>query len=139
MKLPAIRMKKVNVTSINVVDRDHEGKYVIGINLKEPIKRIYGTMDQPDEIKPFPASGEMTKMILEGKESPKPPKRKRRVAYNVKTIKMHEAIVRLEDIDYNEKTKIIQWPSYYMLDVSRKGEVWLTRTSFKDSTITRRR
>lgn len=138
MKLPAIRMKKVNVTSINVVDRDHEGKYVIGINLKEPIKRIYGTMYQPDEIKPFPASGEMTEMILKGKKPPKPPKRKRRVAYNVKTIKMHEAIVRLEDIDYNEKTKIIQWPSYYMLDVSRKGEVWLTKISFKDRSIGRR-
>lgn len=139
MKLPALKMKKVNVTSVNIVDKDPDGKYVIGINLKTPIKRIYGTMDQPDEIKPFPASGEMTKMILEGKEPPKPPKRKRRVAYNVRLIKFHEDIIDLRDVEYDDVKKIVKWPSYYMLDVSSKGEVWLTKISFKDRRITRRR
>lgn len=139
MKLPALKMKKINVTSVNIVGKDSDGKYIIGINLKTSIKRVYGTMDQPDEIKPFPASGEMTKMILEGKEPPKPPKRKRRVAYNIRTIKVHESLAELEEIDYNEETKVVQWPSYYMLDVSRKGEVWLTRVAFKDKSIGRRR
>lgn len=138
MKLPALKMKKVNVTSVNIVGKDSDGKYIIGINLKTPIKRVYGTMDQPDEIKPFPTTEQITKQLLDSKESPKPPKRKRRVAYNVKLIKFHEDIIDLRDIEYDDVKKIVKWPSYYMLDVSRKGEVWLTKISFKDRTITRR-
>lgn len=136
MKLPAIKMKSVKITSINVTDRTHNGKHIVEIRLKEPIKRIYGSMFETDTT-PFPESGEMTKMILDGKKPQKPPKMKRRVAHNVWTIKIHED--NIEQIEYDEKTNIIQWPSYYMLDVSRKGEVWLTKISFKDRTIIRTR